>query len=131
MRKTVIIEARANLRPYTYTAHLSAATGKLLRITAGCRTWKTFEQAENHYRGIGKEYPNGTFQWKDSTIDNRLHSAAGSTEDLKRAAVIYSCRCEARGILSNLKERVESKQHQMKIARRRKKAMQRFIRECR
>jgi hypothetical protein len=51
MRDLKKIAVQSNLRPYRYIAFCNRATGKLHHIIAGCRTWKTFEEARNHYHG--------------------------------------------------------------------------------
>jgi ABC-type transport system substrate-binding protein len=65
MAKTAYkVSREGNIRQWTYTAHLSV-TGKLLRITAGCRTWKTFEDAFAHYHGEG---PYKVYRWSDQWV---------------------------------------------------------------
>ena len=41
-------------RPYTITAKLSKATGLVLQVSAGCRTWNDFTEALAHYAGGGR-----------------------------------------------------------------------------
>jgi hypothetical protein len=60
---TVKVKRQCNIRYYEYVAHLSAKTGRLLRITAGCRVWKTFDDALRHYDGL-----RGHPKWLDSRI---------------------------------------------------------------
>jgi hypothetical protein len=52
-----IIRRYLNIRDYKFSAHLSRATGKLLKIHAGCRTWLSFADALEHYTGGGKYAP--------------------------------------------------------------------------
>lgn len=61
--KTITVERRANIRHFTYRAHLSPKTGRLLKIVAGCRTWKTFLEAELHYQGLG--HLDDSIKWSD------------------------------------------------------------------
>ena len=44
-------------RNYDYTAHVDRKTRRLKNITAGCRTWRTFKDAFQHYWGRGKYRP--------------------------------------------------------------------------
>jgi hypothetical protein len=60
---TVKVKRQCNIRYYEYVAHLSAKTGRLLRITAGCRVWKTFDAALRHYDGL-----RGHPKWLDSRV---------------------------------------------------------------
>jgi len=46
--KNIIVTSADGVRGYTYQAHLSP-TGRLKRITAGCRVWASFAEALDHY----------------------------------------------------------------------------------
>ena len=46
--KNIIVTSADGVRGYTYRAHLSP-TGRLKRITAGCRVWASFAEALDHY----------------------------------------------------------------------------------
>lgn len=95
--KTITVERKANIRHYTYTAHLSAKTGKLLKIVAGCRKWKTFEEAEAHYRGstpAGEKWSDGYTPMSD--------------------VVRWACRQEARMLLNRLRGDVARAQRRLR-----------------
>lgn len=105
-----IISLQSYLRPaLTYKAHVSNRTGKLLRITAGCRTWSSFDVAAAHYRGEGP-YWSGN-KWCDSQIDVCLNEGSW---------IVAAWREEARRILKRLSGEVEIAQGRIK---RRRKAV--------
>lgn len=109
---------QSNLRHYVYSAFVSEATGRLLRVTAGCRKWKTFEEAKRHYRGEALNRP----EYHSDYIYGGLRSVAenygcnfggwGQTY-----LSLYAQRAEARSILNNLSSKVRLYQ-----SRQRKKA---------
>lgn len=94
---TIKIKREANIRRFTYIAHLSQKTGKLLRIEAGCRVWKTFEDAFAHYRGAG---PYNSYLWHD--------------DELKLDPGRFANRLEARCLLDKLRDQVWQKQASLK-----------------
>jgi hypothetical protein len=98
MKSTIGISIATVIRDYTYTAYLSRETGKLLRITAGCRTWRTFAEAEQHYGSEEKD-------WSDDQLEGRPYR--------------WAARLEARRILDRLQTRVECRQFSIKTARKR------------
>lgn len=51
MSKHHKIILKCKLRSYVYVAHLTPKTGKLKKITAGCREWECFADAIAHYKG--------------------------------------------------------------------------------
>lgn len=91
------ISRECNIRTYTYTAHISKATGRLIKITAGCRAWKTFAAAELHYQ---------TGDWKDG---NPTHPDR------------YGRRAEVRAILHRLEDLVAVYQSACRVRRRAKR----------
>jgi hypothetical protein len=48
--------------------YVSRATGRVTKITAGCRTWESFEQAMAHYIGGG---PYKQCKWLDDIYENK------------------------------------------------------------
>ncbi len=89
---SVTIERHSNLRAWTYTVHISEVDGRVLRVTAGCRTWKSFDIAQDHYRGDGPYIPR---KWADEYITSR-------SDTMKFELRAY--RWEARMILQRLQE---------------------------
>lgn len=77
------------MRPYAYSAQMVPKTGRVVRITAGCRDWPSFKAAYNHYEpdnskhskrhewdGVvayksGKRY----YRWSDAWIRQRENPA--------------------------------------------------------
>lgn len=82
-----IIKIACLIRTYVYTATISNKTGKLLGIRAGCRRWKTFDEARNHYSGNGR-IPS----WSDRNVAEYPSK--------------YAQRAEARAILDRLNNAV-------------------------
>lgn len=101
--ETKKISIKCIIRNYTYTAHVSKATGRLLKITAGCRTWKSFELARDHYRGFGLGCG-----WSDQAINDY------STSPWKR----FAHRLEARRILDRLDFEVGANQRRLREQKR-------------
>ncbi len=105
MKNRKEIRQRSLIRSYTYVATISTITGKLLRITAGCRTWRDFDHAYRHYKierwwGTATEHHEGPIpQMRTSLI---YHIAA---------------RREALSILDLLKEKVERYQAKRRARR--------------
>lgn len=67
-----VIAIESHRRDYTYRAFVDRRTGKLIRVTAGCRRWNDFKQAQDHYKGDimeGQTYGN---KWSPSLIDDQL-----------------------------------------------------------
>lgn len=81
------VKRAMNIRSYTGRAFISKKTGALLRVTMGCRCWKNFRIAFQHYASIetwGRRYwtnPTTNFdcyaEWKESQrLLQNLESAA-------------------------------------------------------
>ena len=61
------VSRECNIRNYRYSAHVDKRTGRVLKITAGCRTWRTFAAAFAHY-----EHGKGAFgasRWEWSVLN--------------------------------------------------------------
>lgn len=97
------VSRECNIRSYTYRAHLTES-GRLSRITAGCRTFKTFDIAFAHYRGEG---PWGA-GWSDARVGD------------DKAA--HARRLEARELLRQLERDVEREKRRIRARNRRRKA---------
>ena len=106
---SVSLERHSNLRPFTYTVHISEVDGRVLRITAGCRKWLSFDIAREHYRGGGPYAPN---RWTDKYI-NSLN------EQMKFKLRAYQW--EARVILTRLEEAARVHGERIRARRLRKK----------
>lgn len=89
-----------NIRTYVFKAYLTEA-GKLSRITAGCRTWRSFEKAHGYFNA-GK--------WTGIMVDN---CSAPKTR--------WAERREARAILDHLERDVVKLRKRMKKQRRTRK----------
>ena len=89
---SVSLEHHSNLRPFTYTVHVSEVDGRVLRITAGCRKWLSFDIAFKHYHGEGPYAPT---KWTDKHINNLIESTKFE---------LSAYRWEARTILMRLQE---------------------------
>ena len=50
MTERTIEVKQTDVRGYFYRAIMRRKTGSLVCIQAGCRTWRTFEDANEHYR---------------------------------------------------------------------------------
>jgi hypothetical protein len=92
----------SNIRGFTYTAFIKKKTGRLMRITTGCRNWKSFEEARNHYRGHTPNRP----EWSDAYILRHLSSILDLGASI-RGLTRYSEREEARAILRRLNAEVD------------------------
>ena len=99
----------ASRRDYVYRAFVDRRTGKLIRVTAGCRNWTDFEHAMLHYSG---DTTQGR-KWSDSLIDEKLAEHYGHgignfysmfTSDLFKT---YLDRAEARAVLRKLQQLVK------------------------
>lgn len=58
-----LISERMHLRRYRVRAYLSPSTGRVLRIRAGCRTWRSIAEAVAHYAG-GGPYASRHLRWR-------------------------------------------------------------------
>lgn len=54
MKAVYIITERMLSRSYIVHVRVSKATGKVLRIRAGCRQWDSFEEALTHYGSLSR-----------------------------------------------------------------------------
>lgn len=93
MKKTYL-SVKARFRDYTYTAELDEKQG-LVKITAGCRLWKTFDQAFDHYQTF--------WTWTD---DNLLHHLK-TDNNPGMYALYWSFREDARTTLRLLQDKVD------------------------
>ena len=70
-RQRTWFSERIEGRPYTITATLSRATGRVLSLACGCRDWRNFTEALAHYAGGGRyQVP----RWKENRITHTLDS---------------------------------------------------------
>lgn len=90
---SVTLARHSNLRSFTYTVYISEVDGRVLRITAGCHIWRSFDIAFKHYHGEG---PYAPAKWTDNYIAT-LHPHQLSFE-------LRAYRWEARAILKHLQE---------------------------
>lgn len=110
--KHVFLSIKSILRGYTYTAKLTARTGKLMSVTAGCRYWSDWHRAEAFY--AAQETPWHVWrpkEWEgpDSTCrilvtrwtDRWLSLRTG--DDREAYAKLYAARLEAQMILQKLR----------------------------
>ena len=111
---SVSLERHSNLRPFTYTVHISEVDGRVLRITAGCRKWLSFDIAREHYHGedYHGEGPYAPSRWTDKYI-NSLN------EQMKFKLRAYQW--EARVILLRLEEAARVHGERIRARRLRKK----------
>lgn len=94
------------IRDYTYTAHVSKATGKLSKITAGCRTWKSFKEADRHYeRDKWNEHHYGTFIALTPKAFAQRLEARSILARLRLAVETYQLQCSERRKLQRRKRR--------------------------
>lgn len=108
---SVSLERHSNLRPFTYTVHISEVDGRVLRITAGCRKWLSFDIAFKHYHGEGPYAPT---KWTDKYINRN-----GLNEQMKFELRAYQW--EARCILKKLEEAACAHGERIRARRLRKK----------
>lgn len=103
--KKLVFELYAAVRRYTYMAYVSKATGKLIHIVAGCRDWKSFHEAFEHYRGHSRY----TDKWSDANVrlhDQQGYGMAGTRADavetlqrLERAVKRYAAKCHVKKVV--------------------------------
>ena len=103
---SVSLERHSNLRPFTYTVHISEVDGRVLRITAGCRKWLSFDIAREHYRGGG---PYAQNKWTDNYIAHY------------NPELLFAYRWEAQVILTRLEEAARVHGERIRARRLRKK----------
>lgn len=89
-----------HIRHWVYTVHVTKATGRVRKITAGCQKWLSFADAHQHYL---------TGKWYD-----------GSEHIGKLSRLYFAHRLEATQILHKLQHTVEA--YQLTCKRRRKRA---------
>lgn len=103
----------SNLRGYTYKARIDKRTGRLIDLRAGCRWWRSFAVAQQHYRGLGHD---GLFQiakWSDEEMASQLQR--GNYETHARA---FGARLEARKILQRLEDEIGAIKKRLKKKKR-------------
>jgi hypothetical protein len=110
---SITLDRHSNLRSWTYTVHLSEVDGRVLRVTAGCRSWKTFAEAQAHYEGGGPYTPN---KWTDMHIN--------SLSDYMKFE-LRAFRWEARKILRRLECAAEDRSYRILEQRKRERIRKR------
>jgi hypothetical protein len=108
---------------FTFKARLTAKTGKLLRITAGCRDWPSFSYALNHYDPSGVRNLDGLritdvggLRWSNDWCE---HHRADSMYIWQTRGRVYAIRDEARAVLCELQSAVWA--YQRKCQKRRER----------
>lgn len=100
------VSRESNLRHYTYTARICKMTGRLLGVRAGCRRWKNFRDALDHY-GVHEQAwrrsPVACEKWRNDHGRAILNQAEG----WKPYAVWFAERREARELLKKLRRDVQ------------------------
>lgn len=118
-KKTKYIEAsrESNMRDYTYTAYLHPTTGKLHHIQAGCRNWKTWDEAKAHYQPTAPHARWGK-AWV-ATLDKGATHPRYAAERLEALAILYKLKwCDMIGVQEKL--RLKRERVRRAKARRRK-----------
>lgn len=59
---------RMSQRDFRVRAYINSKTGRVLRVTAGCRTWKDFTEAVAHYSGGGRYAKYINHRWRGLNI---------------------------------------------------------------
>lgn len=90
---------RRSMRGYTYSAYLRRGTGSLIKIKAGCRMWRTFEEAFAHYDPHAKRL---SWQTPRRWSDDWMLSAIALNEDTLLNWLKH--RVDARNTLRYLKD---------------------------
>lgn len=65
---TVTSVSSVSKRGYKYVAFLRPKTGSIIRIRAGCRSWKSFERAFRHYHADNPHGPLCPKRWSDDWL---------------------------------------------------------------
>jgi len=110
------VSRESNLRRYVYTARVCKLTGRLLGIRAGCRRWKNFRDALDHY-GIHEQAwrrnPVACDKWQNQYGEARLRDGEGHVINTSYPRW-WAERQEARELLRKLRRDVQKIQRRIR-----------------
>jgi hypothetical protein len=75
-----VLRRYADVRGYTYVVWLKRKSGRVVEITAGCRTWDSFKEALAHYDPTDPDA-----KWSDNWINVSPDRRNPMREDSRRA----------------------------------------------
>lgn len=118
----------SNFRHYIYTAHIKVLARRIYveKITAGCRTWKSFAEAQAHYDGKGDD----ARKWLAGTSSHRWWWGGDNPSVFEQQrdeakAILYRLKHDACTMISKLKHRAAVSARRAKSAAAPRRAVKR------